>query len=204
MPSAGSRCHATIVDMTEGSSDLDAFADAAVAWAAGGDARLLVAAAADALVAGLDTPTLRVLAGAPRATADQEAIDLAPVVFEELGLRVHDRMSTEAFVDGARHLARRFVARGGSARELARAIYRMYAAADYPHELIVWSGLDDWYDMIENGVMTNWPEADAITIEAARDLADGPVLGPALPALPAVGRRSARWSIARTFRRIAR
>ncbi len=68
----------------------------AVRWAAGGDAAPLVDAAALALAAGLDTPSLRMLAGAPLAAANDEALDLAPRVFSELGLDIHARLSTAA------------------------------------------------------------------------------------------------------------
>ena len=64
--------------MVEGNPVLDALAEAGVTWAAGGRGQPLVDAAAEALAAGVDSPTLRVLAGAPRATADEEATELAP------------------------------------------------------------------------------------------------------------------------------
>lgn len=72
-------------------------------WAAGGDAAPLVAAAANALAAGIDTRNLRILAGAPPATMEHEARELAPVVFEELGFEIHERLSKEAIesVNGA-------------------------------------------------------------------------------------------------------
>ena len=57
---------------------------------------LLMIGSADALAAGIDSPTLRVLAGAPRFAADEEATELAPFVFEELGLHVHERLSSAA------------------------------------------------------------------------------------------------------------
>jgi hypothetical protein len=60
---------------------LAAFVDAAVDWAAGRRAQPLVDAAAQALADGLDSPSLRMLAGAPRASADDEAWDLAPAAF---------------------------------------------------------------------------------------------------------------------------
>lgn len=71
--------------MTGPAGALELFTRAAVDWAGGGRGQPLVDAAADALAAGVDSPTLRVLAGAPRAAADEEATELTLLVFEELG-----------------------------------------------------------------------------------------------------------------------
>ena len=152
----------------------DAFAEAAVVWAAGGRGQPLVDAAAEALAAGVDSPTLRQLAGAPRASADEEAQDLAPKVFEELGLVIHDRLSSQAVVAGARQLARQFLNSRLPARELARDLYRMYVAAGYPEVLANWSGIDDYYDMLESGVIAGRiDDADKAAMEEARVLAEG-------------------------------
>lgn len=152
----------------------DALAEAAVSWAAGGRGQPLVDAAAEALAAGVDSPTLRQLAGAPRAVADEEARELAPTVFEELGLAIQERLSPEAFVAGARQLARQFLTQRLRPRDLARDLYAMYVAAGYPGELANWSGIDDYYDMLENGVIAGRIEdADDAVIEEARVLAEG-------------------------------
>jgi len=149
----------------------DALADAAIEWAAGGRGQLVVDAAAQALADGLDSPTLRVLAGAPRATADEEATELAPTVFHELGISVHDRLSAEAIVEGARQRAARFLAGREPPRNLASDLWGMYVSAGYPEELAVWSGLDDWYKMLEDGVMAGRVEdVDAAVISAAHTL----------------------------------
>jgi hypothetical protein len=150
------------------------FTEAAISWAAGGRGQPLVDAAAAALAAGLDSPTLRVLAGAPRAAADEEATELAPTVFEELGMAVAERLSPEAVVQGARQRARRFVAEGGSPRALTADLYGMFIAAGYPDELTAWTGLDDWYDMVATGVIAGTTdEVDAAAVEAAHALAEG-------------------------------
>lgn len=152
---------------------LDAFAAAAVDWAAGGRGQPLVDAAAQALVDGLDSPTLRLLAGAPAATADEEASDLAHSVFEELGLAIATRLSSSAIVERARQRARRFLQGDDTARELARDLWRMHVAAGYPDELADFAGLDDWYDMIEHGVIDGRLEdADIATLDAARALTE--------------------------------
>jgi hypothetical protein len=151
----------------------EAFAEAGVSWAAGGRGQPLVDAAAEALAAGVDSPTLRQLAGAPRAFADEEASELAPIAFEELGLAIQERRSPEAVVAGARQLARQFLNGGLRPRDLARDLYAMYVAAGYPEELANWSGIDDYYDMLENGVMAGRIEdADDAVTEEARVLAE--------------------------------
>lgn len=150
------------------------FAEAAIDWAAGGRGQPLVDAAAEALVAGLDSPTLRILAGARRANADLEATELGPTVFEELGIQIHDRLSPEAIIAGARQKARRFLSEGGSPRQFAKDLWRMYASAGYPQELSAWSGLDDWYDMLDSRVIAGpIADVDVAVTEAARDLVDG-------------------------------
>jgi hypothetical protein len=150
-----------------------AFTEAAVDWAGGGRGQPLVDAAAQALVDGLDSPTLRILAGAVHGTAEDEARDLAPTVFEELGIAVNDRLSPDAIVEASRQDARRFLANGGSTREFARDMWHRYALSDYADALSPWSGLDDLYDMLEHGVIAGRAEdVDAATIEAARALVE--------------------------------
>jgi hypothetical protein len=159
-----------------GSHDvLDAFTAAAVEWAAGGRGKPLVDAAARALADGLDSPTLRVLAGAPRATAEDEATELAPAVFQELGIPIHGRLTTAAIVEAARQRAALFLAHDGRPpRDLARQIYGMCVSAGYPDELAEWAGFDDWYGMLEDGVMTGRvADVDAAVTDAARALAEG-------------------------------
>jgi hypothetical protein len=168
---AAARRYEAVADRDEA---LDALTRAAIDWAAGGRGQPLVDAAAHALAVGIDSPTLRVLAGASRKTADEEATELAPTVFEELGITVHERLSPEAIVQGARQLAGRFLAENGSPRALARDLWRMSVAAGYTDELAEWSGYDDWYDVLEGGVIAGRVEdADAAVVEAARVLAEG-------------------------------
>lgn len=131
----------------------------------------MVDAAAQALADGLDSPTLRILAGAPRRAADEEASELAPRVFEELGLPIAARLSPEAIVDCARQRALRFLRGEDSARALAQDLWRMYVAAGYPDDLVEFAGLDEWYDMIEHGVIDGGVEdIDTATREAAQHL----------------------------------
>lgn len=175
-PEIGSRvCRVSSHDdgMAERSGPLTEFNEAAIEWAAGGRGQGLVDAAAIALAEGLDSKTLRVLAGAPRRFADEEATELAAWVFEELGLKVAPRLSSEAVVDGARLAARRFLDSGAAQpRALAFEMWSTCRAAGYPDELQQWSGIDDDYDCIGNGYSrTDAAELDAIVVELARELA---------------------------------
>ena len=46
----------------------------------------VVGCACDALIAGLDSPSLRILAGLTRAEADYQVLDILPAALAELGL----------------------------------------------------------------------------------------------------------------------
>jgi len=115
----------------------DAFVLAAIDWAAGGRGQPLVDAAARALAEGLDTPSLRLLAGVSRFAADDDARELAPQVFEELEMTIRPRLSADAIVEGARQRARGFLAGHGAPRTVARELSGMYVSAGYPEELAV-------------------------------------------------------------------
>jgi hypothetical protein len=142
-----------------------------VAWAAGGRGAPLVDAAADALAEGLDSAMLRVLAGAPHAFADREASDLATQVFAELDLPVFERLSTEAVIEEARLRAAEFLVNPSDHRGFTNDLYSAFRFAGYPAELADFSGLDDWYDMVDTGVvMGDAAEVDAAVVEAAHRL----------------------------------
>ena len=145
---------------------------AAIEWAGGARGHVLIDAAADALADGLDSPTLRILAGAPRAAADKEATELGPAVFEELGLQIEPRLSPEAIVEAARLLATDLLAGRWTPREATAALYRMYVASGYASELADFSGFDDYYDMLRDGIVNGSVAAlDEDVMRAARSLA---------------------------------
>jgi hypothetical protein len=147
---------------------------AAVEWAGGARGQVLVDAAAQALADGLDSPTLRILAGAPRAAADEEALDLAPQVFEELELRVEQRLSPAAIVAAARVIAADLLAGRWTPSEATAALYRMYVASDHANELEDFNRLDDDYHLLRNGVLAASPaDIDEDVLRSARTLAAG-------------------------------
>ncbi|MFE2505592.1 hypothetical protein ACFXHF_27140, partial [Streptomyces rubiginosohelvolus] len=90
--------------MTSTEAAAIALQDNAVLWSAGEiSASEVVDAACDALVAGLDTPALRILAARTRAEADYDVYDLLAPALEELGLTFHPAVgeaAQEAVVGG--------------------------------------------------------------------------------------------------------
>lgn len=102
-------------ETSEDSEALNALVHAGTIWAATGHGQPLVDAAALALSAALDSPSLRALAGAPTRFADEEATDLAPDVFAELKLELEEKFSEAAYVGPARFRARQFLD-GGTPR----------------------------------------------------------------------------------------
>ena len=157
---------------------LTRFAHAATEWAAVGGSAELVAAAATALADGVDSATLRRLAGVPRFAIDDEVPQLAPRVFEELGLRIAERDSQAAFVDLARLRAAQFVGFGGDPRALVAVIEGLWFSAGCPDQLRGFSDLVSWYDIVDDVRAGAVAEVDAAVRDAAAALAAGHPVGP--------------------------
>lgn len=163
--------------VTQRHEALSAFYCALIEWAAGARGQMIVDAAAVALVDGLDSPALRYLAGATRTAADSDAGEWAPQAAAELGLAIPERLSAEAYVRVARLYAARFLSDPTDPRGFAALGYRLYVAAGYQAELLAFSGLDDWYDMLATGVIAgDSREVDDATRQAAEELAAGQLL----------------------------
>ena len=157
----------------ETSKEPDALADlerAAIEWAATSQGQALVDACVNALVAGIDSPTLRVLAGAPASSANDEATDLGPRVFEELGLAISDEQSDEAYLHLARTKAQELLNGHSTERQLTTDLHALYRKSQSRLALVEFSGLNDWYHQIEDGGLRDNPStvADAVVL-AARD-----------------------------------
>jgi len=147
---------------------------AAVVWAATGHGQPLVDAAAIALAVGIDSPTLRLLAGAPTLLADEEAALYGPDTFDELGMAIPDKHSSDAYVAHARLKAAEFLADDSSASQLATDLWLLYEDSDYREELQEFAGLDDWYVMRDQGVIEGAGSVvDAAVAESAQRLVDG-------------------------------
>ncbi|MEV5173841.1 hypothetical protein AB0L10_22775 [Streptomyces flaveolus] len=124
----------------------------------------VVTAACDALVAGLDSPALRILAACTRSEADYDVPDLLPPALDELGLTFHPAGSVAGQEAAARALAARMLAGELTPREPA---FRIHAR--FGHELALverLANLDDEYDILEYGDRT--PAQVDVTAEALR------------------------------------
>ncbi|MGW9030360.1 hypothetical protein ACWGQ5_41020 [Streptomyces sp. NPDC055722] len=131
----------------------------------------VVSAACDALVAGLDSPGLRVLAACTRAEANYDVHELLPEALNELGLTFYPIASEAGQEAAARALARRMLAGELTPRNFTRRIHQRYG-----HELALTerlAELDDEYDTLEFGDRTADEIGAEVTAEARR-LADHP------------------------------
>lgn len=133
----------------------------------------VVDAACDALVAGLDTPGLRILAACTRAEADYDVHDLLPAALAELGLTFHPVGSAAGQEAAARAFARRMLAGELTPREFTFRIHERHG-----HELALTerlAELDDEYDILEYGDRTV-DQVDAEVTAEARRLAAHPTV----------------------------
>ncbi|WP_371600845.1 hypothetical protein [Streptomyces sp. NBC_00564] len=141
--------------------------DRAVLWTMGEiRATDVVTAACDALIAGLDSPALRILAACTRAEADYDVPDLLPPALDELGLTFHSAGSVAGQEAAVRALAARMLAGELTPRELAFRIHQRFG-----HELPLaeqLANLDDDYDVLEYGDRTPEQVDADVTAEALR------------------------------------
>ena len=130
----------------------------------------VVSCACDALIAGLDSPSLRILAGLTRAEAGHRVLDILPAALAELGLTFYPRDSGGGQEAAARALAAQAVAGSLTPRELAAAVHRHFG-----HRLAVadrLAVLDDEYDLGAYATMTR-EQIDREVIAEARRLTHG-------------------------------
>jgi hypothetical protein len=130
----------------------------ALAWAIGGQSKGLIDAAVDALVDGLDSPSLRMLAGARAIDADDDADRWAMRTFKELGFEIPERNSVDAIMAFARLRSWEFLrSRGTSFEEstwqLVSEFYGYFVASGYKNELAIWSGFYSHLLMIDDGTI---------------------------------------------------
>ncbi|MFH8582509.1 hypothetical protein [Streptomyces zaomyceticus] len=164
--------------MTSTEAAAIALQDQAALWSMGEiRASAVVNAACDALVAGLDTPALRILAACTRAEADYDVPGLLPAALAELGLTFYPAASKVGQEAAARALARRMLAGELTPREFTVRIHQRHG-----HELPLTerlAELDDEYDILEYGDRTVDQVDAEVTAEARRLTAH-----PAVPAEP--------------------
>ncbi|MEJ8646293.1 hypothetical protein WKI68_43680 [Streptomyces sp. MS1.HAVA.3] len=134
--------------MTPTESAASALQDHAALWRVGeGCATDVVSAACDALVAGLDSPALRILAACTRAEAGYDVHDLLPPALDELGLTLHPAGSEAGEEAAVRALARRMLAGELAPWDLTHRVHYRYG-----HDLALTARLaelDDEYGMLE-------------------------------------------------------
>ncbi|MFF4364890.1 hypothetical protein [Streptomyces sp. NPDC001594] len=144
-----------------------ALQDRAVLWSVGEcSASDVVDSACDALVAGLDTPGLRILAACTRAEAHYDVHDLLPPALDELGLAFPPVAGGAGEDAVARALARRMLAGELKPWELTFRIYQRYG-----HELPLTkrlAELDDEYAILEHIGRTVEQVNAEVTAEARR------------------------------------
>ncbi|MGW1726835.1 hypothetical protein ACWCQK_28395 [Streptomyces sp. NPDC002306] len=153
--------------MTSAESAASILQDCAALWSVGeiraGD---VVDAACDALVAGQDSPALRILAACTRAEADYDVSDLLPPALDELGLTFYPVGSDAGQEAVVRALAVRMLAGELTPRGLAFRIHERFG-----HELPLaerLAELDDEYDILEYGDRTQAQVDAEVTAEAHR------------------------------------
>ncbi|MFF8574783.1 hypothetical protein ACF06L_26545 [Streptomyces sp. NPDC015408] len=136
--------------MTSAEAAALALQDHAALWRMGEvGAADVVSSACDALVAGLDSPALRILAACTRAEADYDVHDLLPPALDELGLTLYPADSRAAREAGVRALAARTLAGQLTPRELAFRIHQRFGHGLPMTERL--AELDDEYDFLEYG-----------------------------------------------------
>ncbi|MFE2298791.1 hypothetical protein ACFXAW_11375 [Streptomyces sp. NPDC059445] len=141
--------------------------DRAVLWSMGEiRAADVVAAACEALVAGLDTPALRILAACTRGEADYDVPDLLAPALDELGLTFYSAGSGAGQEAAVRALAARMLAGEMTPRELA---FRIHSRFGHGLPLVeTLAGLDDDYDTLEYSDRTQAQIDADVTAEALR------------------------------------
>ncbi|WJV44155.1 hypothetical protein [Streptomyces flavofungini] len=143
--------------------------DLAALWSIGEiRAYEVVQAACDALVAGLDSPALRVLAACTRGEAAYDVPDLLPAALEELGLTFHPPGSEAGREAAVRSLARQMLAGRLTPRELALRAHQRFGHCLPPAQRL--AELDDEYDVLDHGDRTA-SRIDAEVMAEARRLA---------------------------------
>ncbi|MEU3369347.1 hypothetical protein ABZ734_02465 [Streptomyces sp. NPDC006660] len=164
--------------MTSTEAAAIALQDHAALWSMGEiRASDVVNAACDALVAGLDTPGLRMLAACTRAEADYYVHELLPAALDELDLAFYPVGSEAGQEAAARALAHRMLAGELTPREFTFRIHQRHGHALPLTERL--AELADEYDILEYGNRTVDQVNAEVTAEARRLAAH-----PTVPAEP--------------------
>ena len=146
--------------------------DTAALWSIGAvSSQAVVGYEYDALIAGLDSPSLRILAGLTRAEADYHVPGILPAALAELRLDFYPRDTRDGREAAARALAAQAVSGSLTPRELAAAIHQHFGhSLPLAERLAV---LDDEYDLGAYATMTR-EQIDQEVMAEGRRLHDQP------------------------------
>ena len=126
----------------------------------------VVRCACDALIAGLDSPSLRLLAGLTRGEADYYVPDVLPATLAELGLDFHPRDSRGAQEPALRALAAQAGSGSLTPRELAATVHQHFGHTLPLAERL--ASLDDEYDLGPYATLTREQIDQEVIAEARR------------------------------------
>lgn len=135
-------------------------------------AQAVVTCACDALIAGLDSPSLRILAGLTRSEADYEVPEILPAALAELGLVFYPPGDPAGQEAGARALAAQAVSGIMTTRELAAAIHQYFGHTLPLAERL--ASLADEYDMGAYSTLSQEQIGREVMAEAYRLLGERP------------------------------
>jgi hypothetical protein len=134
------------------------------------DSEDLVAAALRALAAGVDSPTLPMLAGLERYEARESVRELLPTVLKELGIALPPADTFDSDLMVAQVFAHRILAGAITPRQGATMIYGLFGGFGCPDEVYPFLLLSDEYDIVGTYTTRTVGEIDAAVREAAREL----------------------------------
>ena len=126
----------------------------------------VVRCACDALIAGLDSPSLRILAGLTRSEAGSYVLEILPAALAEPGLEFYPRDSRAGQEAAARALAARAVSGSLPPRDLAAAVHQHFGHSLPLAERL--ATLDDQYDLRACATMTPEQIDQEVLAEARR------------------------------------
>jgi hypothetical protein len=126
----------------------------------------------DALAGGLDTPSLRILAGLSNRPNEFEVEGHLRDFAKEVDGELPDRVSLLEFYPG--WIAERMMRGGIRPFDGAKTLYRYYAASGSFNGLGTWGRLDDYAELAIDGVSGSVPEVEEEILRAAADLLSKP------------------------------
>jgi hypothetical protein len=142
---------------------------------ANANAAMVVAWAAEALASGLDSKSLRILAGLGDSEGSEEVWRYLQQASREIGFELPSE--TRRIELAAGYVAGDIVSGAVSPQAGCANIYALYLAGNYLPSLADWCGLDDMLSLASEGTFGTVPDAEQdILAEAKKMLAGAPAL----------------------------